>query len=111
MWKNNLTAYIPAHLIEKKGVVRGVDTCYSEEELINLINCGTKIKHVKRIYKTRNNDGELTRTPRQMIIVTFDGLVIPQYIYIHKVRYEVGPYFQPVVMCFSCLRYGHTAPQ
>nr|CAI5847571.1 unnamed protein product [Callosobruchus analis] len=33
---NGLVAYIPLHLTEKKGVVKGIDTTYSEEDLLKM---------------------------------------------------------------------------
>lgn len=108
---NDLVAYIPSYLTEKKGIVRFVDTSYSEETLFNIIKSDIPIKKVQRMHKIVNNDGTQERVARQMIIVTFSGIHIPQFIYINKVRCEVNVYIQPVMQCYQCLRYGHSARQ
>uniref|UniRef100_A0A6P7GLE8 Uncharacterized protein LOC114340238 isoform X1 n=2 Tax=Diabrotica virgifera virgifera TaxID=50390 RepID=A0A6P7GLE8_DIAVI len=56
-------------------------------------------------------DGVIEKIPRQMIIVTFAGNKIPQFIYINKVRCPVDTYVHPVMQCYNCLRYGHSASQ
>lgn len=107
--ENDLVAYIPLHLTEKKGVIRGVDTSYSENELVKIIKSPIPIKNVRRLYKTIWKDGEKIRVARQMIVVTFSKVDLPQFVYINKIRFEVGCYYSPVVMCYKCLRFGHTS--
>nr|CAI5841665.1 unnamed protein product [Callosobruchus analis] len=106
---NGLVAYIPLHLTEKKGVVKGIDTTYSEEDLLKKIVSDIPVKSVKRMYKVNKNSEEQTRLPRQMIIITFAKLAVPQYISINKLRFRVDNYYSPVLMCYNCLRYGHTS--
>nr|CAI5866091.1 unnamed protein product [Callosobruchus analis] len=43
---NGLVAYIPLHLTEKKGVVKGIDTTYSEEDLLKKIVSDIPVKSV-----------------------------------------------------------------
>lgn len=105
--KNDLVAYIPTHLTEKKGVIRGIDTSYSENELLNLIQSSVPVKAIKRMFRRNNQNNE--RVPRQMVVITFKGLEIPQFIYINKIRFPVDVYYSPVLMCYNCLRYGHTS--
>lgn len=56
-------------------------------------------------------DGKAKRVPRQMVLVTFQGLTLPEYVYIDRVRCEVEKYVPPVIQCFRCFRYGHTKDQ
>lgn len=109
--ENEYVAFIPSFLTEKRGVVRFVDTSYSESALRHLIDSDIPIKHVHRMNRAVRSDDGVTYVPRQIIIVTFEGLKIPQYIYINKVRCPVDAYIQPVVQCFNCLRFGHTSSQ
>lgn len=109
--ENELISYIPLHLTEKRGIIRGVDTSYSEAELLDLIQSHIPIKNIRRLYRYINKDGQMVKSPRQMIVVTFNKLEIPQFIYINKVRFEVNCYYSPVILCYNCLRYGHTSKQ
>nr|CAI5820850.1 unnamed protein product [Callosobruchus analis] len=108
---NNLIAYIPVHLTEKKGVVRAVDTTYSEPELIDSIQSDVPIKSIRRMYKVIKDGDSRIRVARQMVIISFDSLIIPQHVYMNKIRFAVDQYYSPVLMCYHCLRYGHTSTQ
>lgn len=107
--KNNLIAYIPSHLTEKRGIVRYVDTSLGEDTLMKIINSPVPNKKVQRMTRLIQKEDTSVRVPRQMIIVTFVGKVIPQYIVINKVRCPVDVYVNPVMQCFRSLRYGHSA--
>lgn len=109
---NNYIAYVPQHYIEKKGIIRMVDTSFSEEIVLKKIHSNVPVKSIKRIYRLKdknNKDSGLIAT--QTIIVTFMGSKLPDYIFISKVRYEVQTYIPPVIQCFKCFIYGHTANQ
>lgn len=108
---NDLVAYIPNYLTEKKGIVRFVDTSYSEESLMKIIKSDVPIKKVQRMTRSVVRNDKMERIPRQMIIVTFASVNTPQFIYINKVRCEVDIYIQPVMQCYNCLRFGHTNSQ
>lgn len=109
--ENELIAYIPLHLTEKRGILRGVDTSYSETELVDNIKSNIPIKSVRRLYRFITKEGQNVKVPRQMIVVTFKKVELPQYVFINKVRFEVNCYYSPVVLCYNCLRYGHTSKQ
>lgn len=109
--KNDFIAYIPNYLTEKKGIVRFVDTYLSENTLLNIIKSDIAVKKVQRMHRVVTEDGQVKRIPRQMIIVTFSSVTIPQFIYINKVRCTVDAYVQPVMQCHRCLRFGHSFSQ
>lgn len=110
--QNNLVAYVPSHLTEKKGLIRGVDTSFSEDDLQKIIQSDINIKAVKRRYKTiKDKDGKLIKVPKQQVLITFDKLELPQYVYIYKLRHEVEIWYSPVSQCFKCLNFGHTSKQ
>lgn len=110
-YQNEYIAYIPNFLTEKKGVVRYVDTSFSEQQLMQIIKSEIPIKRVQRLNRATKTGDETVYTPRQVINITFEGVRIPQFIYINKVRCPVEAFVHPVVQCFNCLRYGHTAAQ
>lgn len=110
--QNNLIAYIPLHLTTKKGLIRGVDTSFKEEELKNIIKSEIPVKSVQRRYKNVvDKDGKIIKVPRQQVILTFDRLALPQSVFIYKLRHNVEVWYSPVTQCFNCLRYGHTSKQ
>lgn len=109
--KQDLISYIPKFYTERKGVVRMVDTFFSEEYLVNAIECDREVSSVKRMTRKvkDKNTGELITVDRQMIVVSFQGTTLPQNIRINGVNFPVEVYRYPVVMCTLCLRYGHSA--
>lgn len=111
--KNELVAYIPYYYTKKKGIIRMVDTFFSEDCLKKSIISEKTVLEVKRMKRKVFNSEkkEYEYVDRQMIIVTFLGNQIPKDVVINLVRFEVEPYIHPVVQCFNCLRYGHTASQ
>lgn len=107
---NKLVAYIPRFFTQKKGVIRMVDTYFSESFLKSAIQSDVEVIDVKRMNrKTVGPDGETVMIPRQIIIVTFLGSRLPSEVKISLVNFPVEPYIHPVVQCFSCLRFGHTS--
>lgn len=111
MEKNQLVAYIPTFYNHRKGLVRWVDTFFSEDFLLKNIECDNmkvvKVQRMKR--RVTDGEGEIKFVDRQLIIVTFEGNFIPEKIKINLTSFSVEPYVHPVVQCYSCLRYGHTA--
>ncbi|CAH1981759.1 unnamed protein product [Acanthoscelides obtectus] len=108
---NNLVAYIPNHLTEKRGLIRGVDTAINENSLVNIIKSNILVKKAYRMTRTVNNGESSLRVPTQTVVVTFAGKLLPQFVFIYKVRCPVETYISPVMQCFQCLRYGHSASQ
>lgn len=107
--KNNLIAYIPKYYTHKKGIIRMVDTMFTEEYILKAVESNIHITEVKRMKRKIINDGTATYVDRQMVILTFLGNRIPDNVKINLVNFPVDPYFYPVVQCYKCLRYGHTS--
>lgn len=108
--KHNLVAYVPQHLVEKRGLVRNVDTSLSEQQLMNKIVSDIPVVNVKRLTRPSVDDkGNKVAVPKQWIVVTFSGMFLPEHIYVDYVRCPVETYVSPVMQCFKCLRYGHSS--
>lgn len=106
--KNGLIAYVPKFYTQKRGVVRMVDTYFSDEYLLQNIECDRKVMEVKRMErKITDSEGKEKVVKRQMIVVSFQGNLLPQKIRINGVNFPVDPYVHPVIQCYRCLRYGH----
>lgn len=109
--EENLIAYIPNNLLTRKAIVKQVDTIFNEEYLFNNIICNGTLLEVKRLKRKVLIDGEPVLIPKQMILLTFEGNILPSHIVINSVRCPVEPYVQKVIQCFKCLRFGHVANQ
>lgn len=111
--EKGLVAYIPDFLISKTGVVRGVDTDISEEEILREIVSTATPTHVRRLTIGRKDEktGSTYRQKIQTCFVTFQGQKLPQYISIYGARCRVEPYVPPVRQCAKCFRIGHVAAQ
>lgn len=108
---NQLVAYIPTFYNHRKGIVRMIDTYFTTDYLLKNIECPNgKVVEVKRMKrKITDHDGTNKLVDRQLIIVTFEGNVLPNNIRINLTNFPVEPYIHPVVQCYNCLRYGHTS--
>lgn len=104
---NNLKAYIPASSVERVGVVRFIPKETSNEELYNKLSCDAEIAGVRRFKKKKvGDDGYDVLTT---ISVTFVGTTLPQYIYLDNWRYRVWQYVPPIMQCFRCFKFNHSA--
>ncbi|XP_041975663.1 uncharacterized protein LOC121730611 [Aricia agestis] len=103
--ENNLRAYIPAASVERVGVVRYIPKEISNRELFEKISSDLDIIGVRRFMKKENN----TFVPLNTITVTFSGTVLPQCIFLDGWRYKVHNYIPPVLQCFKCLLFNHSA--
>lgn len=108
--KNNLIAYVPKFFTQKRGVIRMVDTFFSNEFLLNNIESSRKVVEIRRVEKKIiDSDGIEKFVKRQVVIVSFLGNEVPPFVRINGVNFPVEAYIQPVIQCHKCLRYGHVS--
>lgn len=100
-----LKAFIPAYMTEVIGVIRHIPLTMSNEEIYKNITCDADVVSIKRFMK--KIDGQLT--PLGTVAVTFAATTLPTYIYIKLFRYQVHKYIQPLLQCYRCLRFNHSA--
>lgn len=106
--KNGLLAYIPKFYTQKKGLLRMVDTFFSDEYLLNYIESDRNVLEIKRLERRIvDEQGREKMVKRQMVVVSFEGNELPAAVRINGVHFPVDPYIFPVVQCKKCLRYGH----
>lgn len=104
--------YVPRHLTQCRGVIRGVYSQLSEDYLLRNMESKSIVKHCKRMQrKIINNEGQVEIRPTETVVVTFEGNKLPSHIYINSVRCQVEPYIANVVQCYNCLRFGHVSDQ
>uniref|UniRef100_A0A8D8X4B6 Gag-like protein n=2 Tax=Cacopsylla melanoneura TaxID=428564 RepID=A0A8D8X4B6_9HEMI len=104
--------FIPFSFVSRAVVIQNVDEEYTEDELQDDLECGPyKILSIKRMNRRRVVDGKLTFGPSRSIKVYFEGSEFPRHVYLWGVRLRCEPFVPPVIQCFSCSRYNHTAAQ
>lgn len=106
-----LVAFIPKHRVTSIGVIRGVDTSISIEEIQKDINSSEKVYKIERFYRKMYVGEEVKYIPTQTVKITFEAQKLPWYITLYFVRYEVEKYRFPVLQCKNCQRYGHHEKQ
>lgn len=108
------SAFVPSFNVTRLGLVRGVPASWSPEEVLEHIqvpeNCGgaRPIKIRRLNYKKKGNDGTYCWLPSETIVVTFDGQILPNRIYMCFNSLPVEKYNLPTIQCFRCCRFGHT---
>lgn len=111
---NNMKAFIPTFNITRMGLVRGVPTEWSPEDIIENTNvpigCGEILKIRRLNYKVMVNNTP-TWKPSQTVVFTFDGQVLPKRVFMCYNSMPVKLYIYPTIQCFNCCRFGHTKAQ
>lgn len=111
---NGYRAFVPSYNVTRLGLVRGIPTDMSPEDIIKEVrvpqDCGPVIK-VRRLNFKLMLDGKVTWKPSQTCVLTFDGQVFPSRVYLCYNAFQVERYTLPTIQCFQCCRYGHTKIQ
>lgn len=103
--------FVPKYLTERRGVIRYVDTCFSDSYILENIECDGLIKEVKRIVREVTEGGQTKRLPTQTVILTFHGNKLPEYCILNSCRRLITSYVYKPVLCFKCLHFGHVKAQ
>lgn len=111
---NNYRAFIPTFNVTRMGIVRGIPTDMSDEEVLSNIkvpkDCGSILK-MRRLNFKVTIEGVPTWKPTQTVVFTFDGQVLPSRIFLCYCSFPVDLYTYPTIQCFNCCRFGHTKTQ
>ncbi|KYN22668.1 hypothetical protein ALC57_04929 [Trachymyrmex cornetzi] len=102
-----LQAFISAFNVLSKGVIRNVPSDISESDVMNFFSSPCKILSTKRLSFRSHKDGEIVTFPSRTVLGAL--LLLSRAITFLHVNFPVSPYFPRVLMCFSCLRYGHVS--
>lgn len=103
--KNGMKAFIPAGAVETIGVLRFVPTSISNEELFNKLSSKYEILSVRRFVRKLN--GEIK--PYGSVSVTFLSKDLPECVYLDIYRFKVHEYVAPLLQCFKCFKFNHSA--
>lgn len=107
-------AFVPSFNVTRLGLVRGVPSNWSPEEVLELIQVpensgGARPVKIRRLnYKKNNTDGTYCWLPSETIVITFDGQILPNRIFMCFNSLPVEQYKLPTIQCFRCCRFGHT---
>lgn len=105
--KHKLRAFIPAHLVEKVGIIKYVPTDMSNEEIYKNITCDADILSVKRFMKKDASTKQLI--PMTTVAITFSTTTLPKSAFLSLFRYQIHPYIPPLVQCYKCFKFNHSA--
>ncbi|CAK1601079.1 unnamed protein product [Parnassius mnemosyne] len=114
--KEKLIATIPSYNVSRMGVIRGIPVDWSMEELAEAVElppgCG-KILKARRLQRKTFAEGSTSPiwVPTQSIVLTFEGQLLPKYIYAFYTSLAVETYQLPSIQCKHCCRFGHIADQ
>lgn len=84
-----MVAYMPLHMTQKKGIIRGFHTSYSENQILEMIHSNIPVKDVRHLYRFIEKDGQKIKVTRQMVLITFGKVKLPQYIFMNKIRFKI----------------------
>ena len=110
--KYNIKIYIPSHHTQVIGIIRGMDTELSVDEIKEQLRTeeNYEILHVYRFHRKYYSEaGEIQYLPTQTIKVTFKAQHLPKRAYIYFTINEVETYNIPILQCRKCQKYGHYA--
>lgn len=109
--QNNLKAFIPSFNVTRVGLIRGVPSEWSLEEIKSNISvpigCGEVI-NIRRLNYKVIVEGSAVWKPSQSVVLTFDGQVLPKRIFMCYNSLSVELYIYPTIQCYNCCKYGHT---
>ncbi|KYN39838.1 hypothetical protein ALC56_05778 [Trachymyrmex septentrionalis] len=89
-------------------VIKNVPLDVSEDDILREFN-SYKILSAKRLNIRERKNGELIFTPSRTVMIKFRGQLLPRSIIYLYVNFPIFLYFPRVLICFSCLRYGHVS--
>lgn len=107
-----LKSFIPSFNVTRVGIVKGLPTEWSPEDIINNVKvpvgCGRVIKSRRLNFKkTNKQDGSFKWLPSETVVLSFDGQVLPPRVYACYNSFKVDLYTFPTIQCFRCCRFGH----
>lgn len=111
--KEKLKAFVPSINVCRIGIIKGVPTEWSPEEIMENVSvptgCGKVIKARRLNYKV--HEPTPVWKPSQTVVLTFDGQILPKRVFCCYNSMPVELYTFPTIQCFNCCRFGHTKVQ
>lgn len=106
--------FIPTFSVTRMGIVRGVPSEWSEEEVKDNISvpvgCGQILKVRRLNRKVMTESGPILKAT-ESVVLTFDGQVLPKRIFMCYNALQVDIYIFPTIQCYRCCRFGHVVAE
>lgn len=105
-------SFIPAYAIYSSGVIRGVETSITTEEiqLDTYVPEGFKITNVYRFNKkTVDDQGSPSYIPTETIKITFRSQRLPRAVILYHQHCSIEPYHERTRLCTKCGKLNHIA--
>ena len=115
-WNKTCRIYIPEILVETIGCI----SWSSEQNIDEIVSIGqgkfrnismpsVKVLHAARFEKVIDKAGEKQRRePTNTVRVTFDGLILPEFLNVDGLLIPVREFKRKQMFCDLCMRYNHT---
>lgn len=98
-------SYIPNYKIFRTGIIRNVDKAFSIEDIregISWPDASINIIQIERMkYRQKDSDKLLDYSS---VKIVFESVLLPEYMYVWRMRYRVSPFIQFVGRCQNCAR-------
>ncbi|XP_018397608.1 PREDICTED: uncharacterized protein LOC108775675 [Cyphomyrmex costatus] len=108
--QNDLKAFIPAYKVLRTGIIQDVPQQIDIDNIKEDIESSrARIIDIQRLNRRVVRDNKVEYLPSRTLRVKFAGQLLPQEIFIFKVRHAVRPYIPLPRMCHSCYRIGHVS--
>lgn len=102
-----INCFIPNQYVKSIGIVRGVSTDLSNDEISEFMESSVPIESFERLnYWDKENR---VSKPGTTLKIVFRTTNLPQEIKIFYVVKKVTHFIPAPIICRNCLRYGHTA--
>lgn len=110
--ENPLVKFVILNRIRKcKGIIKDWDNDMPLDELASAIENSKNILQLERMKKRSFSakDRRTTITYSHLVLVTMEGGSVPEFLSMYNgvTRINIRPFVEPVIQCFSCLRFGH----
>lgn len=108
--EKNYRAFVPAYTTFRTGLIKGIDTALTDEEIVEGLNKSNSIQahKIRRLNFRDKSNGVPTWKPSRTIVVTFEGQKLPERVFLYYNSLPVEPYSLPVMQCLNCCRFGHS---
>lgn len=112
--KINYTAEIPRFQVSRMGVIRGIPTDWSLEDVVMGIksppHCG-EVFRARRLNIKSRKDGKAVWEPSSTVVISFIGQILPEKVFCYNMSLPVTVYQLPTIQCRKCCRFGHVRAQ
>lgn len=109
--KENYNSFVPNFNVCRLGVAKGIPKDLNDEEILEELSSSPNkigVLRIRRLKFKRIIDGITTWESSQSVVITFDGQILPDRVFIGYNSIPVDLYRYPTIQCYKCCRFGHT---